>query len=145
VHRISQLQNTWVEAISKIYETVPVGYLKQPMFLNIAVKISTCIEPFELMKELHVIEDSLSRTREIRWGPRTIDIDILMFGERTINSPDLVVPHTRMLERAFVLIPLKDVCEKEKIKEDEIDQLINRCNDRDDVKFYRNFNITGYY
>lgn len=98
-----------VEAGSPVYETDPVGYLEQPAFLNMVVRVGTRLEPHALLAYLLHVEQELGRKREIRWGPRTIDMDILLYGDSVLDTPELTVPHPRMLERAFVLIPLQDV------------------------------------
>lgn len=122
--------------VSKIYETEPVGYLNQGNFLNMVILISTNKEPMDLLKELQKIEEDMKRIREIHWGPRTIDIDILLFDDLTINYRELIIPHPRMFERAFVLIPLKDIYDNAKLFGKDIDFLINDCNDKDGVKLY---------
>lgn len=94
---------------ASIYETEPVGYEDQPYFLNTCVGFYTDIEPYDLLGKIHSIEHSLHRTREIHWGPRTIDIDIIFYGDRAIMSQDLTIPHPRWNQRSFVTIPLSDI------------------------------------
>ncbi|MGG2197266.1 MULTISPECIES: 2-amino-4-hydroxy-6-hydroxymethyldihydropteridine diphosphokinase [Paenibacillus] len=94
---------------SGLYETEPVGYVEQEAFLNMVVAVSTTLSPEALFHEMLRVEHELGRKREIRWGPRTIDLDLLLFGDRVQNRPDLILPHPRMMERAFVLVPLVDV------------------------------------
>src|SRR5699024_4353246 len=98
-----------VEDISSIYETEPVGYVDQANFLNIVIKISTLYTPYKLLGIAQEIELKLGRTRDIRWGPRTIDIDILLYNNDRIDTETLTIPHQRMYERAFVLIPLQEL------------------------------------
>lgn len=98
-----------VEARSAVYETAPVGYLEQPAFLNMAIRILTSLSPDGLLAYMLEVEQILERKRDIRWGPRTIDLDLLLYGSLAIDTPKLTLPHPRMLERAFVLIPLQDV------------------------------------
>jgi 2-amino-4-hydroxy-6-hydroxymethyldihydropteridine diphosphokinase len=136
IDRINELDEIKVESTSKIYETEPVGYLDQDNYLNMVILIRTDKSPVELLKNLQKIEGQMKRTREIHWGPRTIDLDILLFDALTINLPDLVIPHPRMLERAFVLIPLKDVYNKKMLAGYDINLLINSCKDRNGVKLY---------
>ena len=93
---------------SRVYETEPVGP-PQPAYLNAVVEVRTDLEPHELLKETQAVEDELGRVRAERWGPRTIDIDVLTFDERVIDEPDLVVPHALMHERGFVLVPLGEL------------------------------------
>ncbi|AKS70058.1 2-amino-4-hydroxy-6-hydroxymethyldihydropteridine pyrophosphokinase [Staphylococcus schleiferi] len=96
-------------AISPIYETKPVGYTEQPDFLNLCLHIKTELSAQALLKVALNTEAELHRVRKIRWGPRTIDIDILLYGDEVIEETDLIVPHPRMTERAFVMIPLNDI------------------------------------
>lgn len=95
--------------ISGIYLTEPVGFKEQPEFLNLVLLAETAMKPEELLMEIAEIEKLLGRVREVHWGPRTIDIDILYFGDLTINTPELVIPHPRISERAFVLAPLQEI------------------------------------
>jgi 2-amino-4-hydroxy-6-hydroxymethyldihydropteridine diphosphokinase len=98
-----------VSAESKIYETPPWGYEDQPAFLNMAVKAETDLEPASLLKHLKELEVHLGRAQSFRWGPRLIDIDILFDDDRVVDTPSIVIPHPRLHERAFVLIPLADI------------------------------------
>jgi 2-amino-4-hydroxy-6-hydroxymethyldihydropteridine diphosphokinase len=101
--------DTRVIAVSSLYRTPPWGKLDQPDFLNAAAEISTALAPRELLDLCLEAERKLKRVREERWGPRLIDIDILVFGDRVIHETGLEVPHPRMLERAFVLAPLAEI------------------------------------
>ena len=98
-----------VEAVSAIYETPPWGYTDQPAFLNAAVMIRTGLTPRNLLETILGIERALGRVRGELWGPRTIDIDILLYGDRTVDEPGLTIPHPRIQDRAFVLFPLADI------------------------------------
>jgi len=98
-----------IYALAPFYRTAPVGYTEQDWFLNTVAEITTELEPLELLVELLDIEDRLGRKRTIRWGPRTVDLDLLLYGQREISEPGLEVPHPRMLERAFVMVPLADL------------------------------------
>lgn len=101
--------NVDVVAVSSLYRTPPWGKLDQPDFLNAAAELSTSLSPHELLDLCLGTEKKLKRVREERWGPRLIDIDILVFGDRVIQETGLEVPHPRMLERAFVLAPLDEI------------------------------------
>ena len=101
--------DTRVVAVSSLYRTPPWGKLDQPDFLNAAAEISTALAPRALLDLCLEAERKLKRVREERWGPRLIDIDILVFGDRIIHETGLEVPHPRMLERAFVLAPLAEI------------------------------------
>lgn len=96
-------------AISPVYETAPVGYTDQPSFLNMVVRISTALPPVDVLRRLLAIEREMGRVRDVRWGPRNIDLDLLLVGETSLDTPELTLPHPRMGERAFVLVPLRDV------------------------------------
>lgn len=94
---------------SSIYETPPWGVLDQPYFLNQVIRGSTTLSPLRLLDSLKAIEHDMGREETVRFGPRIIDLDILLYGERVINYRRLQVPHARMLERAFVLVPLTEL------------------------------------
>lgn len=98
-----------VTAVSSIYETDPVDYLKQDDFLNLAAEIRTKLSSKELLKYCQEIEDQLGRKRLIDKGPRTIDLDILLYNDVQINEEGLQIPHPRLHERAFVLVPLNEL------------------------------------
>lgn len=91
--------------VSSIYETEPVGGPDQGPYLNAVVRGVTSLQPQDLLTAVHLVEDRLGRVREVHWGPRTVDIDILAIDHMVWNSEDLVIPHPRAHERAFVLIP----------------------------------------
>ena len=94
---------------SPIYETLPWGVTEQPAFLNMVVEAETCLELLPLLMRLKQIETELGRTPTFRWGPRLIDIDILFYDSITIFRENLVIPHPRLHERAFVLVPLAEI------------------------------------
>ena len=100
-----------VLAVSSFRETDPVGVVDQPRFVNAAVALETSLRPRELLERLLDVERSLGRDRAVeeRWGPRTLDLDLLLYGGETIDEPGLEVPHPRLAERAFVLEPLLEL------------------------------------
>jgi len=98
-----------VITVSDVYETEPVGGPDQEPFLNVVVRLDTDLEPTGLLDLCHQLEDAAGRTRDVRWGPRTLDVDILWIDGVGVDQPDLVVPHPRMRERRFVMAPLADV------------------------------------
>ncbi|WP_053361288.1 2-amino-4-hydroxy-6-hydroxymethyldihydropteridine diphosphokinase [Bacillus sp. FJAT-27251] len=106
LHRHEKIE---VVNTSSIYETDPVGYTNQDAFLNMVVKVRTGLGPLDLLGAVNKIEEELGRKREVRWGPRTLDLDILLYNQENINSEKLTVPHPRMQERAFVMIPLLEI------------------------------------
>lgn len=110
VAALGVLPDTEVLAVSPWIETDPVGYLDQPRFLNGVAKMRTILEPRALLEALLAIELGLGRTREgARFGPRTIDLDLLVYGDAELDEPGLTVPHPRLHERRFVLEPLAAV------------------------------------
>ena len=100
-----------VVAVSSFRETDPVGVVDQPRFVNAAVALETSLRPRELLERLLDVERSLGRDRAVeeRWGPRTVDLDLLLYGGESIDEPGLEVPHPRLAERAFVLEPLLEL------------------------------------
>ena len=98
-----------VTAVSDVYETDPVGGPAQDRYLNIVVAIETDLDPRALLGVCHRIESAAGRVRDVRWGPRTLDVDILWMDGVEVDDPDLQVPHPRMWQRRFVLEPLRDV------------------------------------
>ena len=98
-----------VQACSRIYETAPWGYLDQPAFLNQALKAETKLSPHDLLTHIKSLEVTMGRTPTFQFGPRQIDIDLLFYDDLVLTSPDLMIPHPRLQERAFVLVPLADL------------------------------------
>ena len=94
---------------SSVYESEPIGYIDQPWFYNMAVRAETDFSPEELLKIIHMIELSFGRRREIPFGPRPIDVDILFYGHQIIDFSDLKIPHPRLQERKFVLMPMAEI------------------------------------
>ncbi|MBA3764302.1 MAG: 2-amino-4-hydroxy-6-hydroxymethyldihydropteridine diphosphokinase [Actinobacteria bacterium] len=94
---------------SRVWETDPVGGPPQPDFLNVVVRAQVDLLPLDLLAACQRVEAALGRVREVRWGPRTVDIDVLLIADRAIDEPELVVPHPRLHERAFVLMPLLEL------------------------------------
>jgi 2-amino-4-hydroxy-6-hydroxymethyldihydropteridine diphosphokinase len=99
-----------VVRISPVYETDPVGGPDgQDPYLNLVVELSTDRSPRQLLEEAQAAEASAGRVRTVRFGPRTLDVDVLLVGDQVVNDSDLIIPHPRMWERAFVLVPLRDL------------------------------------
>ncbi len=98
-----------VQAVSSVYSTAPVGGPAQPDYLNAVVAIDTDLNPAEVLALAHALEANAQRERTVHWGPRTLDIDVLLYGAETIVEPDLIIPHPRMWERGFVVIPLAEI------------------------------------
>lgn len=106
--RLDATEGVDVLRSSRVYETEPVGP-QQPAYLNAVIEVDTTLTPRELLGACRRVEDALGRVRAERWGPRTIDVDILVYDEQTVDEPDLVIPHPRMHERGFVLVPLGEL------------------------------------
>jgi 2-amino-4-hydroxy-6-hydroxymethyldihydropteridine diphosphokinase len=110
LHAIAALGEVQVMAVSSPYESAPVGPVAdQPVFLNAVAEVSTTCAPARLLAGLHGIEDSLGRTRELRFGPRTCDLDLLLYDDVVSADPALLLPHPRLTERRFVLDPLAEL------------------------------------
>ncbi|SDY36530.1 2-amino-4-hydroxy-6-hydroxymethyldihydropteridine diphosphokinase [Salimicrobium album] len=122
-----------VERFSALYETDPVGYVEQEDFLNMVIMLSTSLEPLELLDVCQNIELELGRERLVKWGPRTIDLDILAFNRKEINTERLVLPHPHLHERAFALIPLADVEKKLLIRNDgkSVEELVEGLSEQE--------------
>lgn len=106
--RLSRLPETRLRRVSPLYETDPVGP-PQPRYLNLVAEVETQLPPRELLQGLLAIEKALGRERRERWGPRTIDLDLLLYGDLVLEEEGLTLPHPRLQERAFVLVPLADL------------------------------------
>ncbi|MCA0972691.1 2-amino-4-hydroxy-6-hydroxymethyldihydropteridine diphosphokinase [Halobacillus litoralis] len=94
---------------STVYETEPVGYTDQNDFLNMVLKVSTSLSPVALLDVCQSIEEELGRKRVVKWGPRTIDLDILLYNQENMEAEHLTIPHPHMQERAFVMVPLANL------------------------------------
>ncbi|MEQ2129783.1 2-amino-4-hydroxy-6-hydroxymethyldihydropteridine diphosphokinase [Caldanaerobacter subterraneus] len=137
VKRLKSNKNIVLKKLSPIYETKPVGYLEQDNFLNAAILIETDLTPYELLDVTTSIEAELKRERTIKWGPRTIDIDILLYDGLILNDEKLTIPHPHMWERAFVLIPLRDINPSLSKNGLSIDELIQGLIDKQGVWLYK--------
>ena len=102
-------EKTEIKAVSGIYRTEPVGYLEQPDFYNLVLHAETELSPHELLRFVKSIENQMGRQKTIRFGPRNIDIDILYYNDLLLETEDLIIPHARMHERRFVLVPLSEL------------------------------------
>jgi 2-amino-4-hydroxy-6-hydroxymethyldihydropteridine diphosphokinase len=109
VDHLAAADGITVVGVSPVYETAPVGGPEQPDYLNAVVAVDTALTPRELLRIAQGVEADAERVRTVRWGPRTLDVDVLLVGDERVDDPDLVVPHPRMAERAFVVVPLADL------------------------------------
>lgn len=106
---LRSLKNCIFICNSTFHQSIAIGPGKQQDYLNAVAKISTTLHPCQLLEKLQAIEDSQQRTRSIRWGARTIDLDILLYGNEIINSADLIIPHPQLNKRPFVIEPLLEI------------------------------------
>ncbi|MGZ6225668.1 MAG: 2-amino-4-hydroxy-6-hydroxymethyldihydropteridine diphosphokinase [Syntrophales bacterium] len=107
--RLSQASGTKVLRQSSLYRTEPVGFEKQDWFINAVAEIRTLLTPHELLRAAQAIEDEMGRVRGPRWGPRVIDLDILLYGQEVVKDDDLVIPHPELHKRRFMLEPLCEI------------------------------------
>lgn len=129
VKTLARLPRSRVEAISRVYRSAAVGPVPQPDYLNAALRLRTTLRPLPLLDAMQHIERSQGRVRSIRWGPRTLDLDLLLYGQLTLQHPRLQLPHPRLAERAFALYPLADVAESKMLLPTgaELGTLLSRC------------------
>ena len=127
---------------SSIYETDPVGYEDQELFLNMVIEVKTDYSAQDLLEVCLKTEFELGRKREIRWGPRTIDLDILTFNQENIETETLNIPHPRMLERAFVIIPLLEMNHEISIPEMDwpLETYLNELPNKEGVRLWKQKN-----
>lgn len=109
IHQLKELPNSQLTKISQFRLTKPVGFLEQPDILNAVVELETNLSPHSLLEAVLTLEQERKRVRLIKNGPRTLDIDILLYGKWSIHEPHLMIPHPRMWEREFVLEPLYEI------------------------------------
>jgi 2-amino-4-hydroxy-6-hydroxymethyldihydropteridine diphosphokinase len=110
VSEIGRIAGLKITALSRFYETAPVGPVPQDPFLNAAMRVETSLSPEQLLRVLQKLEtETFKRRRQVVWGPRTMDIDILFFGDRTVADEGLNIPHPRLHQRRFVLAPLAEI------------------------------------
>ncbi|PAF16264.1 2-amino-4-hydroxy-6-hydroxymethyldihydropteridine diphosphokinase [Terribacillus saccharophilus] len=117
--------------VSTVYETDPVGYEDQDQFLNLVAEVETSLKPMELLHVCQKIEQDLGRKRIIRWGPRTVDLDILLYSTENMNVEELILPHPRMHERAFVLVPLAEIAPELLLKGKSVQEWLDTLAVRD--------------
>ncbi|OCA91583.1 2-amino-4-hydroxy-6-hydroxymethyldihydropteridine diphosphokinase [Pseudobacillus wudalianchiensis] len=142
LHLLQSYEAVTVGKLSSIYETEPVGYTDQPAFLNMVIQVTTSLSAEELLDLCLSIEQELGRIREFKWGPRIIDLDILMYNQDNIESEKLIVPHPRMHERAFVLVPLieinPNICSPE--SDMPLEEALSSIEERKGVRLWKQIN-----
>lgn len=142
IQKLNQYKEINIDKISSLYETKPIGVTAQPDFLNGVISISTILSPLKLLEVCLEVERQMGRTRNERWGPRNIDIDILMYDDFVSQDEVLNLPHPRLHERCFVLVPLQEIASQIPIYQGlTAGELLNSRDDRFDVVFYESINI----
>ncbi len=109
IETLAALRSSVLKAVSSLYRTAPVGLKRQPDFINAVVAVDTRLPPAQLLEELFAVEARFGRERSVRNAPRTLDLDLLLHGETVQEDPFITLPHPRMHERAFVLVPLAEI------------------------------------
>lgn len=142
IKSLNNIPEIEVVSVSSIYETDPIGYENQEQFLNMVIEVTTALEPFDLLDICLGIEANLGRKREIKWGPRTIDLDILLYNQENIETEKLIIPHPRMQERAFVLVPLLEIYSSIKLPAMEmpLQSALEAIPDREGVRIWKRKN-----
>lgn len=134
ISEISSQPNIKLLAQSSLYETPPIGP-KQPNFINAALKIETSLSADQLLQSMQKIEQAHQRQRTIHWGPRTLDIDLLLFDNLSINKKNLTIPHPFLAERAFVLVPLLEIeADLTTLQHGKLQNCLIQLRDRFDIK-----------
>ncbi|MFK4996603.1 2-amino-4-hydroxy-6-hydroxymethyldihydropteridine diphosphokinase [Bacillus sp. N9] len=142
IRELAKRTDVRIDKLSSIYETEPVGYVDQANFLNMVIKISTSLSALQLLQLCLQIEEELGRVREFRWGPRIIDLDILLYNKEDIMMEALQIPHPRMTERAFVLIPLLEI-DRDLTLPNTVTPLLhvlNEIRDKEGVRLWKEIN-----
>lgn len=136
VDKIEESGRIEAKGISPVYETEPVGRQDQGWFLNLVLRVQTSLEPLALLERLLSVEVGMGRTREKESGPRNIDLDILLYDDRTVDSERLTIPHPRMQERRFVLVPLAQIAPElvHPRLQKSVEELLALCRDRSEVR-----------
>jgi 2-amino-4-hydroxy-6-hydroxymethyldihydropteridine diphosphokinase len=138
VRLLRELPASAVEKVSSVYETAPWGNPDQDAYLNLTVELRTELEPEQLLEACQSIELRLGRERNIKWGARTIDIDILLYDSRKVDRADLQIPHPRLPERRFVLVPLAEIAPELSVPRTRLTvlRMLETCEDAGCVRLY---------
>ena len=138
IDKIEESGKIEIKEISPVYETEPVGDQDQGWFLNLALRIQTSLEPPALLERLLAVEDGMGRKREKEPGPRNIDLDLLLYDDRTVDSERLTIPQPRMHERKFVLVPLAQIAPEllHPGLQKSVGELLALCRDPSEVRLH---------
>jgi 2-amino-4-hydroxy-6-hydroxymethyldihydropteridine diphosphokinase len=142
---IAKLERTSVVNCSSVYETQPVGVKEQPQFLNMVVELDSKLVPLDIFHNMKDIENKIGRVHNERWGPREIDLDLLYYDREIFNDGKLCIPHPQIVNRRFVLVPLKEIAPEflDPVQKVSIGELLRRCPDVSDVFKYERSTYTG--
>lgn len=135
VRRLGALPHTHVLRVSPVYETEPVGPVRQDWFLNAVLAVETALRPLELLRAAKEIERDMGREPGPRWGPRAIDIDILIYGDEQLSTDELTLPHPELWNRRFALVPLREVIPSGPLAT-RVDQRLAELGDSPAVRLY---------
>ena len=142
IHTLSKTEGITLKEISSIYTTDPIGYEEQAQFLNGVAAIQTSLSPLSLLHTLKDIETAIGRKHRIRWGPREIDLDILIYGDLCVQTVELVIPHPEMHLRGFVLVPLAEIAPnlRHPVLQESVQTLLGCLEDDKSVSKFRQHN-----
>lgn len=146
INALSKVEEITLQNISSLYRTAPVGYEAQADFLNGVVAIETCLSPHSLLHTLKEIETTVGRQHRTRWGPREIDMDILIYGDICLQTPNLIIPHPEMHLRRFVLVPLAEIASDllHPVFKTTIQSLLNQLEDDKSVVKSEDYDLSSY-
>lgn len=138
LQRLKSTKGISISKRSSVYETQPVGPQDQGWFLNLVIEIKTTLDPGSLLDRLLAIEDQMRRKRDARWGTRNIDLDILLYDNRTVNTNRLIIPHPRLHQRRFALVPLSEIAPQVRhpTLKKTIRKLLDDCRDTHVIRSY---------
>lgn len=138
IKKIEESHKISIKKASSVYETEPVGHINQGWFLNLVLEVQTSFDPLPLLEHLLAIENQMGRKREAKWGPRNIDVDLLLYDNQLVHSDRLTIPHPQMHKRRFVLMPLAQIAPGvlHPLFKKSAPQLLEACEDKSTVRLY---------
>jgi len=138
IKEIEESDKISIKKISSVYETKPVGCENQPQFLNLVLEVQTSLGPLPLLERLLAIEKEMGRKREEKWGSRNVDVDILLYADLIVNSDRLAIPHPRMHQRKFVLVPLAQIAPQtlHPLLKKNVKEILEGCDDNSVVNIF---------